>query len=352
MTVTGDEASDIQPLASVKVNLALPGPTAVTTPEELTVATKGFKAVHVPALTGETASVVVAKTHIWVAPVILTTGLLVIVTAAVGNETQPETDEVKVNVAEPTATPVTSPPLLTVAIEKLLVAHDPACEGLTVTVVVNPGQMVVGLFKVAVGRASTVMVNVLVHPVPLSVKVIIEVPADTPVTVLPLTVATPRVPLDHVPPEDGVRVVVAPTHIVEAFAKTVGRGLTFIFPVVLLQPVDESVKVKLVVPWATPVTTPLLATVATAGLLLTHVPPVIGDRVVVPATQIVAGLAVTIGLGNTTTGPTEPDVHPVLVSVQTNVALPAVRPVTRPELLMAATVPLLDAHVPPVLGLN
>ncbi len=249
LTVTGDELSEIQPLASVNVNRALPGPTAVTTPVLASmVATEGFKAVHVPALTGETASVVVAATHIWVAPVILTTGLLFIVTAAVGNDTQPETDDVKVNVAVPTATPVTSPALLTVAIEKLLVAHEPACEGATVTAVVKPGQIDVGLFKVAVGLASTVMVKVLVHPVPLSIKVITEVPADTPVTVLPLTVATPGVPLDHVPPEEGVNVVVAPTHMVEAFAKTVGRGFTFIFPVVLLQPVEESVNVKLVVP--------------------------------------------------------------------------------------------------------
>jgi hypothetical protein len=114
--------------------------------------------------------------------------------------------------------------------------------------VVNPGQIAAGLFKVATGLASTVMVSVFVHPVPLSVNVMIDVPADTPVTVFPLTVATPGVPLDHVPPVEGVRVVVAPTHIVPAAANTVGLGLMFIFPVVLLQPVAVSVKVKLVVP--------------------------------------------------------------------------------------------------------
>ena len=113
---------------------------------------------------------------------------------------------------------------------------------------VNPGQIAAGLFKVAVGLASTVMVSVLVHPVPLSVKVMMDVPAETPVTVFPLTVATPVVPLDQVPPDEGVRVVVAPTQIVPAAAKTVGLGLIFIFPVVLLQPEAVSVKVKLVVP--------------------------------------------------------------------------------------------------------
>ncbi len=73
---------------------------------------------------------------------------------------------------------------------------------------------------------------------------------------------------------------------------------------------------------------------------------------VVPATQMVAGLAVTVGLGNTITGPTESDLHPVIVSVHTNLALPAVRPVTSPELLMAAINGALDDQVPPVLGLN
>ena len=35
-----------------------------------------------------------------------------------------------------------------------------------------------------------------------------------------------------------------------------------------------------------PVTTPALVTVATTGLLLTHVPPVVGDNCVVAFTQI------------------------------------------------------------------
>ncbi len=57
---------------------------------------------------------------------ILTVGLLLIVTGDVGNDTQPDTDEVNVNVDVPTAIPVTKPALLTVAMEKLLDAHEPA----------------------------------------------------------------------------------------------------------------------------------------------------------------------------------------------------------------------------------
>jgi hypothetical protein len=47
------------------------------------------------------------------------------------------------------------------------------------------------------------------------------------------------------------------------------------------------VKVNVAVPAPTPVTSPSLFTDATEGLLLTHVPPLVGDNVVVPPTQIV-----------------------------------------------------------------
>jgi hypothetical protein len=54
------------------------------------------------------------------------------------------------------------------------------------------------------------------------------------------------------------------------------------------QPVAVNVKVKVAVPGATPVTTPPFVTVATAGLLLVHVPPVLGDNVVLFPIQISA----------------------------------------------------------------
>jgi len=49
------------------------------------------------------------------------------------------------------------------------------------------------------------------------------------------------------------------------------------------------VKVKVADPTATPVTTPLFVTVAIALLLLIQVPPVIGDRVVMPPGQMEVG---------------------------------------------------------------
>ena len=69
-------------------------------------------------------------------------------------------------------------------------------------------------------------------------------------------------------------------------AFTTGKVFTVTAVVVLLQLVVDEVKVKVAGPAATPVTTPAEVTVATAGLLLTHVPPVVGDKVVVAPMQI------------------------------------------------------------------
>jgi hypothetical protein len=219
----------------------------VTTPvEALTVATEGFTAVHEPPVTGATAKVVVEPTHMAFDPVILTTGLFLIVTGFVGAELHPVAVSVNTKVAEPTAIPVTKPELLTVAINGLLDAHVPPVVG--DNCVVKPAQISLDPVIDTVGPTLTVMVIVFVQPVLVSVNVITEVPFETPVTVKPLTVATPVVPLDHVPPVVGDKVVVAPIQMVGEAAMTVGLGLTVIFPVVLEQPVAVSVKTKDVVP--------------------------------------------------------------------------------------------------------
>ena len=82
-------------------------------------------------------------------------------------------------------------------------------------------------------------------------------------------------------------------------ALTVGFGLTMTNEVVLLQFVVPSVKVKVTLPAATPVTTPVFVIVATAGLLLTQVPPVVGDIVMMLPAQtdapaLIVGNALTI----------------------------------------------------------
>jgi hypothetical protein len=70
--------------------------------------------------------------------------------------------------------------------------------------------------------------------------------------------------------------------------------------VVLLQVVDVFVKVNVALPTLMPVITPALVTVAIVLLLLVHVPPVVGLKVVVLPTQTEGG-AVTVGFGDTVT---------------------------------------------------
>src|SRR4051812_26935786 len=119
-------------------------------------------------------------------------------------------------------------------------------------------------------------VVVFTHPA-VFVKVNVTLPAATPVTTPPLfTEATPELLLTHVPPLDGLNVIVEPTLKEDDGALTVGNALIVTADVVLLQVVDVLVNVKVTLPAATPVvTTPAFVTVANDVLLLTHVPPVV-----------------------------------------------------------------------------
>jgi hypothetical protein len=90
-----------------------------------------------------------------------------------------------------------------------------------------------------VGAAVTETEEVVaLQPVVASVNVKVTVPAATPVTVFPLTVALVLSLLVHVPPVAGVKVIVPPTHTVDAEALTVGLAFTVMEEVVALHPVE------------------------------------------------------------------------------------------------------------------
>ena len=76
------------------------------------------------------------------------------------------------------------------------------------------------------------------------------------------------------------KLVISPTQtaVVPDIGLTVGKALIVTAVVVALQPVVLFVKVKVALPEATPFTSPELVTVAFAVLLLTHVPPLMGDN--------------------------------------------------------------------------
>ncbi len=140
----------------------------------------------------------------------------------------------------------------------------------------------------------------------------LTVPAATGVTTPAfVTVATDVLLLIHVPAVVGVKEPVLPIQIVGG-AVTVGNVFT-VEAEVALHPVDVCVKVKLTLPAATGVTTPALVTVATDVLLLTHVPPVVGESVTVLPIQMDDG---TVSTGNALMVMLDVVfVHPVEVSV-------------------------------------
>ena len=95
-----------------------------------------------------------------------------------------------------------------------------------------------------------------------------------------------------------------------------------------------------------------MLTVAIEELLLDHVPPVVGDNVVVPFTQItLAPVIRTDVVAFTLTAAVGEDEQPP-VFVKVNVAVPAAIPFTTPALVTVATALLLLVHVPPEVGDN
>jgi hypothetical protein len=139
---------------------------------------------------------------------------------------------------------------------------------------------------------------VLLQPVPESVNVKVAVPTATPVTKPALvTVAIVLSLLTHVPPKEGLKIMVAPIQSEAGGELTVGGAAILIDDVVLLQPVVPSVKVNVTVPANMPVATPALVTVATVLSLLTQVPPVEGLKFKVSPTHSVAEGVLTIGSG-------------------------------------------------------
>lgn len=249
----------------------------------------------------------------------LTDGKALTVTVEVGRETQPVADRVKVKVTVPAETPVTTPLLVTVATALLLLAQVPPEVG--DKVVVAPTQILLAPVMLTVGNGSTETAPVVAEQLGEDELVNIKVadPADTPVTTPAfVTVATALLLLVQVPPEVGDNVVVTPTQTVLApVMLTTGRSVTETAGVGAdIQPVLVSVKVKVADPAVTPVTTPAFVTVATAGLLLTQVPPDVGDRVVVEPTQmLLAPVMLTVGKGSTVTGDVGKEAHPVAVLV-------------------------------------
>ena len=119
----------------------------------------------------------------------------------------------------------------------------------------------------------------------------------------------------------------------------VGKAVTVTAVVVLAQfGAVELVNVKVELPVATPVTTPALVTVALVASLLAQVPPVVGDKVVVPPLSQIeeAPVMLTVGKAVTVTALVVLAQLGAVELVKVNVGLPAATPVTAPALVIVA----------------
>jgi hypothetical protein len=294
LTVTVAVEAEQPVVPSVKVKATVPAATPVTSPAFVTDAIALLLLNHVPPDEGD--KVIVPPTHKAVAEELIIGSAFTVTEEVV--LLHPVAVCVKVKVALPVDSPVTTPELVTVATEVLVLTQVPPEVG--ERVIVLPIQTEDA--AVTVGGAFIVITAVVAEQfVVASENVKVALPDEIPVTIPAfVTVATEVLLLTHVPPDEGVNVTVPPIHTDVAEALTIGTVFTVTAEVVLLHPVDVSVNVKVALPVAIPVTTPALVIVATEGLLLIHVPPVLGESVIVLPTQTEDG-ADTLGFGFTLT---------------------------------------------------
>jgi hypothetical protein len=231
-----------------------------------------------------------------------------------------------------------------VASDKLLLVHVPPVGVLEYTPVA-PAHNVLGPLIVA-GSAFTVTSSVVLQPAGVT-YIIVVVPGAIAVKI---PVVEPIVPtrvfaLLHVPPPgELVNVVVEPTHTGVVGVIADGSALT-VTTAVAAHPVGN-VYTMVDVPGFTPVTYPKGSIVATAMLLLLHVPPVVAfESETICDTQ--SDIVPVIGVDAELTVKQWTARQPVDVKVNVIHAVPADTPVTTPVVLTTdATPALLLVHEP------
>jgi hypothetical protein len=357
----------------VYVIVAVPAATAVTTPEEaFTVATVASSLVHAPPASPFELNVVVPLEQIACVPLnVPALGAVVTVTVliAVSFAQPPVPVTIYLMVVVPAATAVTTPVLAsTVATPVFTELNDPV-RSPSVTNVVVPSEHIACVPESIPALGSVVTVTVLVAvtstqpPVPVTVYVIVEVPAATAVTTPEeaFTVATVASSLVHTPPASPFELnVVVPFEQIAcvplsvpalgaAVTVTVLVAVSFAHP-----PVPVTMYLMVVVPAATAVTTPVVAsTVATPVFTELNAPASPSEEnVVVPSEHTDCVPESTPALGSVVTvtvlvavASAQP---PVPVTVYVIVAVPAATAVTTPvEAFTVAKLVLSLVHAPP-----
>lgn len=176
-----------QPPASVAVMMTLPAFTAVTTPEEFTVATLGSLELQLTAPAG------LVAVSVFVPPIVIVAELGVRPSAqlvVIEEESEQPAASVAVTVAEPLPTPRATPEELTETMLELLEVQDTAPYGLLAVRLVVAPTFIVSDDGATLNVQATVIAEVSTHPA-ASVAVIVALPTLLPVTTpQALTVAT------------------------------------------------------------------------------------------------------------------------------------------------------------------
>lgn len=252
--------------------------------------------------------------------------------------------------ATPAVPAVTTPvEASTEAMVALLLVHVPP-EVVDDRVEVAPEQIDV-LPDTVPGVGLTVSMAELMQPVEVSLKLITELPASSAVTAPeeePMMATDPLL-LVHVPVPDAlVSVVVVPEQSVREPPIAAGSATTVTVRVATQPSAD--VNVIVVVPAATPVTMPVVAsTPAIAVLALPQVPDAVLVTVVDAPWHIEAVPPIAGGSALTVTTRVAEAVPQLLEMVYVSVVVPTEDPVTTPDVNpTAATVVLPLTHVPPV----
>jgi hypothetical protein len=146
----------------------VPALTAVINPAFVIVATPVLLLAHVPSVVGLAVVVPPIQSDVF-DPDIFVVGRAVTVTELVASDGHSVVLFVKVNVAVPPLTPVTTPAFVTVAIDVLLLVHVPPVAGLNV--VVFPAHIVLAPVMLTLGFTFTVNGAVASEPQPELVNV-------------------------------------------------------------------------------------------------------------------------------------------------------------------------------------
>jgi hypothetical protein len=219
----------------VKVKVTVPADCGIANPLLLIVATELLLLLHVPPVLGESWTLLPIQVDVCGKFI---DGLAKIVIVEVGFDLHPVLEFVNSNVTFPCDTPVTRPEFDIVAIDEFELCQFPPLLGLSCNVDPTHNSLD-GIDTEGFSFTVTEALGSDVQLVRLEVNINVVLPAETPVAFPELSiVAILGFEEDHVPPEEGVRLILDPMHKLVEGNVILGLGFTVKFEVELVHPFD------------------------------------------------------------------------------------------------------------------